>query len=367
MVETLQTVTPASAARVRPQGRRSRWTAPLAAILGAVLLTMGPARAQDETQAAFEAYVAGLWPKAAARGVSRATFDRVTSGLTVNQRVIALDRDNLKGGATASQPIPPFAPYQARHVDAARINGGRAVHDRLLPLLARIEADTGVPSSVMIAIFGHETNYGRVTGSFDLPQALATLAFEGRRRALFEPEFIATMEMVERGVPRDALKGSWAGAFGYPQFLPSVYLRLARDGDGDGRARIWASEADAVMSIGNYLHQAGWRRGEPWGVAVRVPDSFDRARVANRLHPTRCPRVFERHSRWRSMDEWRADGIAPVSGRWPAGKVQAVLLEPDGPGKTAYLLTGNYRAILDYNCSNFYALSVGLLADEIDR
>ena len=268
---------------------------------------------------------------------------------------------------TADTPIPNFAPYKAKHVDAARIGGGRRVHDRLLPLLARIESRTGVPTSIMIAIYGHETAYGQVTGSFDLPEALATLAYEGRRRSLFEPEFLATLEMVEKGVPRSVLKGSWAGAFGYPQFLPSVYLAVAEDGDGDGRADIWSSEADAIESIGAYLRRAGWRAGQPWGVAVTVPSGLDRNRFASRLAPTRCHRVFARHSRWRSMAEWRAEGIQPVGGRWPDGQVQAVLLEPDGPGRTAYLLTGNYRAILDYNCSNFYALSVGLLADEIDR
>ena len=338
-----------------------------AAILGAwIVAAQAPLHAQS-ADAGFDAYVQSLWPKAQARGVSRATFDRVNAGLRYNSRVVALDRDNLGSPPSPNTPIPAFAPYKARHVDAARINGGRRVHDRLLPLLARIEARTGVPTSIMIAIYGHETAYGQVTGSFDLPEALATLAYEGRRRSLFEPELIATMVMVERGVPRDVLKGSWAGAFGYPQFLPSVYLRVAEDGDGDGVARIWSSEADAIESIGAYLRNAGWRAGQPWGVAVNVPATFDRAAVANRLTPTRCPRVFERHSRWRSMAEWRAAGLQPVSGRWPDDDVQATLLEPDGPGRTAYLLTGNYRAILDYNCSNFYALSVGLLADEIDR
>lgn len=315
----------------------------------------------------FDTYVQSLWPKAQARGVSRATFDRVTSGLRYNARVVALDRDNLGAPPNPNTPIPAFAPYRIKHVDASRINGGRRVHDRLLPLLSRIEQRTGVPTSIMIAIYGHETAYGAVTGSFDLPEALATLAYEGRRRSLFEPEFLATLEMVQKGVPRDVLKGSWAGAFGYPQFLPSVYLDVAEDGDGDGVARIWSSEADAIESIGAYLRRVGWRAGQPWGVAVRVPDSFNRAAMASRLQPTRCPRVFARYSRWRSMAEWRADGFQTVSGGWPDGQVQATLLEPDGPGNTAYLLTGNYRAILDYNCSNFYALSVGLLADEIDR
>lgn len=345
-----------------------RWPTLLASALLLLGLsgTAGQSAAQDR-DSDFNAYVEALWPKAQGKGVSRATFDRITGGLTYNPRVIALDRDNLLSGATPTSPIPAFAPYRARHVDAPRINGGRAAKARLQPLLARIERDTGVPAPIMIAIYGHETAYGKVTGSFDLPQALATLAFEGRRRSLFEPELIATMQMVERGVPRSVLTGSWAGAFGYPQFLPSVYLRVARDGDGDGQARIWASEADAIASIGNYLHQAGWRRGEPWGVAVRVPENFDRASRASKLQPSRCPRVFARHSRWQSMAEWRRAGIIPEGGSWPRDTVQAILLEPDGPGKTAYLLTGNYRAILDYNCSNFYALSVGLLADEITR
>ncbi len=339
----------------------------LAGVVAAALVAVAtPGCAQDQG-AAFDAYVQSLWPKAQARGVSRATFDALTAGLSYNPRVVALDRDNVGGGTTANQPIPPFAPYRARHVDAARINGGRAVYSRLAPLLARIEAETGVAADVMIAIFGHESAYGRVTGNFDLPRSLATLAFEGRRRSLFEPELLATMEMAERGVPRSVLVGSWAGAFGFPQFLPSVYLRVARDGDGDGRAAIWNSEADAIASIGAYLHQAGWRKDEPWGVPVAVPAGLDRGRIASRLVPTRCPRVFARHSRWLSMAEWRALGIAPAGGKWPADTVQAVLMEPDGPGATAYLLTGNYRAILDYNCSNFYALSVGILADEIKR
>src|SRR5690606_29935775 len=179
-----------------------------------------------------------------------ATFDGVTAGFHDNAHIVALIRTNLGAPSNTNAPIPAFPPYRIKHVDTARINGGRRVHDRLLPLLSRIEQRTGVPTSIMIAIFGHETAYGAVTGNFDLPEALATLAYEGRRRSLFEPEFLATLEMVERGVPREVLKGSWAGAFGYPQFLPSVYLTVAEDGDGDGVARIWSSEADAVESIG---------------------------------------------------------------------------------------------------------------------
>src|SRR3546814_12742942 len=129
--------------------------------------------------------------------------------------------------------------------------------------------------------------------------------------------------MGEQGVPRSVLKGSCAGAFGYPQFLPSVYLQVAEDGDGDGVARIWSSEAAAVESIGAYLRRPGWRPGQPWGIPVRVPEGLDRSRLANRLVPKRCPRVFERTSPRASKAEWRPAGLQARNGTWPAGETHA--------------------------------------------
>jgi membrane-bound lytic murein transglycosylase B len=161
------------------------------------------------------------------------------------------------------------------------------------------------------------------------------------------------------------MQGSWAGAFGNPQFLPSVYLRTAVDGDGDGSRDIWSSRADTLASIANYFRDAGWRPGEPWGVRATVPASFDRAGVMPRTLPPTCTRVHARHSQWKPVSEWRALGIVPQ--RAIADDTVATLFEPDGPNAPAYLLTGNYRVILQYNCSNYYALSVGLLADEIAR
>ena len=332
--------------------------------LGAVvsaIATNEPARAQED--AAFRSYLESLRPKAHSMGIRDATLNSVFPTLTPNPRVVQLDQNQPGGGAYA--PIPNFEPYRLSHVDAARISRGRVAYQANRARLARIEAETGVPEEIMVAIYGHETNYGSYTGDFDLIRSLATLAYEGRRRTLFEPELLATLKMLDNGVPRSRLVGSWAGATGYPQFLPSVYLRRGKDGDGDGRVDIWNSEADTLASIANYFVSAGWRRDQPWGVAVSVPSSLDRASLGARTTPARCPRVFNRHSRWLSMAEWRGLGI--TSGNWPPDTVMATLLEPDGPGKTAYLLTSNYRAILDYNCSNFYALSVGLLADAVKR
>jgi membrane-bound lytic murein transglycosylase B len=321
--------------------------------------------AADAEESGFQAYLAQVRARAVAGGVRPATADSALAGLTFNPRVVALDQQQPE--ARPNAPVPLFAPYRAAHVDTARISRGRAAYIANRARLSRVEAETGVPEQIMVAIWGHETNYGSYTGNFDLLRSLASLAYEGRRRPLFEGELIAALKMIDRGVPRSQLVGSWAGAMGNPQFLPSVYLRLARDGDGDGRIDIWNSSADTLASIGNYFTQAGWRAGEPWGVAVSVPAGFSRASVANRLVSPRCARVFERHSGWRSMAEWRALGLTPLGGSWPGDQVQAVLIEPDGPGATAYLLTSNYRVILDYNCSNFYALSVGLLADAIAR
>ena len=325
----------------------------------------GPAVGQvDSEEAGFQGYLQLLAAQARGEGVRESTISQVFSGLTLNQRVIQLDRAQ-PGASTGT--IPAFEPYRRSHVDASRIARGRRQYAAAAGQLMAIERRYGVPGPVMMAIWGHETDYGGYTGNFDLPRSLASLAYEGRRRELFADEFIATLKMVDRGVPRSKLVGSWAGAFGNPQFLPTVYLRVAQDGDGDGFADIWNNRSDTLASIANYFRDAGWRTGQPWGLAVAVPDGLDRRILGTTLKSPRCARVFERHTGWKSMREWRALGIAPKSGAWPADDVMASLLEPDGRGRTAYLLTGNYRVILDYNCSNFYALSVGLLADEISR
>lgn len=318
--------------------------------------------AQEQT--GFQAYLEQLGQQARAQGVSQRTIDSVLPTLSYSQRVVELDR--AQPGGAPNGPIPKIAPYLETHVDSARISRGRSKYSALRPLLERVERETGVPESIMIAIWGHETNYGAFTGNFDLANSLATLAYEGRRRELFAGEFIATLKMMDLGFPREQLKGSWAGATGYPQFLPSVYIRLARDGDGDGRADIWRSEADALASIANYFVSAGWRPGVHWGMRASVPEGLDWSALRNRTVSPRCERVHDRHTAWRSIAEWRELGVHPISERRVRDSELATLFQPDGPGTPAYLLTGNYRVILDYNCSNFYAMSVGLLADAVE-
>ncbi len=321
-----------------------------------------PSSGASDPASGFAGYLQYVGAKARGQGVSQSAIDAITAGLTYNTKVVALDR--AQPGSTPGSP-PAFWAYYTRHIGAARIEGGRTMLAQNRDLAMQIEAQYGVPRQMLVAIWGKESFYGKVKGDFDLARSLATLAYEGRRRALFEGELIALMKMADRGVPRGRMLGSWAGAFGNPQFLPSVYLRLARDGDGDGDADIWNSRADTLASVANYFKDAGWRMGEPWGVRVSVPQGFDRTQLTNRLESPSCPRVHDRHSVWKTVGEWRALGVAP---RAPiADSTMAVLFEPDGAENGSFLLTGNYRVILHYNCSNYYALSVGLLADEIAR
>jgi len=299
------------------------------------------------------------------QGVSEATIQANVPGLTKNERVIELERTEPVARSSGGV-VGALAPYLRSHVTGSLIRRGQANYSEHYDGLRTIDARYGVDPAVLMAIWGVETSYGTVTGSTDLLQALASLGYYGRRRDMFESEFIATLKLMDQGVPRWRLKGSWAGATGYPQFMPSVVLRLRADGDGDGFSDIWSNEMDGLASIAAYLRDAGWKPNTAWGIKVRTPYNLNRAALVSRTTAPRCPQVYRRHSRWLTMREWRALGLTPIGRSLPENEM-ATLIEPDGPDAIAYLATSNYRAILDYNCSNFYAMSVGLLANAIGR
>jgi len=299
------------------------------------------------------------------QGVREPTIRANVYALNRNDRVIELERTEPVA-RTSSGVVGALAPYLRSHVTASLIRRGRDNYADHYGALRSIEARYGVDPAILMAIWGLETSYGTVTGSTDLLGALASLGYYGRRRAMFENEFVAALKLMDQGVPRSWLKGSWAGATGYPQFMPSVALRLRADGDGDGYADIWANEIDGLASIAAYLRDAGWKPNVAWAIPVRTPPNLNRAAIVSRTTAPRCPQVYRRHSRWLTMREWRALGVAPVGRSLPEAEM-ATLIEPDGPDATAYLATTNYRAILDYNCSNFYAISVGVLADAVAR
>ncbi|MFC3710960.1 lytic transglycosylase domain-containing protein [Sphingoaurantiacus capsulatus] len=311
----------------------------------------------------FDGWLQSVRADAKKAGVSEATLDRELDGLTEDPSAIALDQK--QPDRTAVSPMT-FAKYHAKQFSRSRINNGRRLASDLSATLSSVEKQYGVPHEILLAIWGIETSYGAVTGNFDLVRSLATLAYEGRRREFFTAELIAALKLIDDGkADRATLVGSWAGATGQSQFMPSSYFAHAADGDGDGRADIWGSRADVLASIASYFVGKGWQTGEPWAVSVSVPAGFDRERIRELTPVTECAGLGWRHSRWLSVAEWKAMGVAGNGAALPADDKLATLIEPDGPQGPAFLTFANYRPIMRYNCSNYYALTVGQMADAI--
>lgn len=303
-----------------------------------------PALAQSVT--GFEEWLATFRADAARQGISSATLDAAFTGKQPVMRVIELDR---------RQPefVQGYTDYLSRRVTPRQVARGRALLAEHAALLEAVTARTGVPANVLVAFWGLETNYGTTLGSFNIPIALATLAWEGRRSAFFRSQLIEALRIVEAGhVSASDMNGSWAGAMGHMQFMPSTFRGYAVDGDGDGRIDLWGSLPDAMHSAGNYLRAMRWRSGEPIAQRVNLPQDFD----------LRWARLTHR----KTLAEWSALGVAPTDEvAWPAGKLTAAVVLPQGWQGPAYLVFDNFDGVMRWNRSVNYALSVAELARQI--
>lgn len=303
----------------------------------------------NPNQAGFEAYLRDFRSRALAQGISADTYERTMSGVRLNMKSI-----ELSGGASGG--VGRIAKYLER-VNAAQIAKGRARMEANAALFARVERESGVDAAAVASIWGNETGYGGILGSFYVPEALASLAYEGRRRAFFESELMAALTLMERGlVSREELVGSYAGALGQVQFMPSNILKLGVDGDGDGHRDIRNSLADAFASCANYLKQHGWRTGEPWMAEASLPSGFRWELAGPDLKMTAA--------------EWDAMGVRTAGGQRltalvPDNAPVSILL-PAGYRGVPIIAFENYRRFLDYNPSQSYAISVGLLASRLD-
>lgn len=294
----------------------------------------------------FDAWAAGFYGRAVAAGIAPALLQREFAGLTPDPRV---------GGLDNKQPefSKPLSDYIRGVVSDTRVAIG-ARRSAEVPQLAGIEQRFGVPREILEGIWGMESGFGAIQGDFDVIRAMATLAAQGRRRGFAEDQLIAALELIGSGeVSRSQLRGSWAGAMGQTQFIPSTFVSTAVDGDGDGRRDLWKSPADALASAANLLRQAGWVPGQDWAREVTVPAGFD-------FSVTEGPK--------RTPADWEALGVRRADGRpWPAADAtaQAQLIAPTGASGPIFLLFPNHFAIRKYNNSVAYALGVGLLADRI--
>jgi membrane-bound lytic murein transglycosylase B len=326
----------------------------LASVLSAAVVVL-PVAAQDAAapQPSFEEFLAGVRAEAVAAGVSEATLDRAFTGLTPEPVVVSRDRNQ-------PEIIQSLDTYLRQRLTTRTRTTARQMRERHARTLLDVEKTYGVPAEVMTAIWGLESNFGRFVGTYSTIRALSTLAFDARR-PLFRSELIAALRMIDSGVPIDRLKGSWAGAMGQPQFMPSSFLRHGVDFDADGEVDIWASLPDVFGSMGNYLKNAGWVAGERWGREVAVTPAAVAAIERDVPMRTEGCRAIRLMTESRPLAEWRRLGVTLAGGAsLPVADMDASLVRGD---RRYFLAYRNYFALLDYNCSHSYALAVGLLAD----
>jgi membrane-bound lytic murein transglycosylase B len=303
----------------------------------------------------FEEWLAGVRAEALTRGISEATLDTALTGLEPVPVVIERDR-------TQAEIVQTLDQYLQQRLAARTIRTAQQQRAAHATLLKDVSEKYGVPPGVIVAIWGLESNFGRFSGVRPTIATLATLAYDPRRSALFRRELFDALAILDKGdVEFEALRGSWAGALGQPQFMPSSFLRWAQDFDGDGRRDIWKSQPDVFASIANYLAEHGWTKGQLWGREVRVP-----AALKERL-PEEAPMQTQGCLARRQMTvplplaKWKALGVRTVAGgALPTAAIDASLVS--GVNRH-FLVYPNYHAILEYNCVNAYALSVSLLSD----
>jgi membrane-bound lytic murein transglycosylase B len=308
-------------------------------------------------QPAFQEWLTALREEAVSRGISPAIVDAALASVEAPQPVVVA-RDRAQPERTRS-----LDDYVAGWVSTRSVTTARDMQRRHRQTLDRVSARYGVPAPVLVSVWGIESNFGRFTGSYPTVSALATLAYDGRRQ-LFRDEIFHALTILDQGhISLDQMKGSWAGAMGQPQFMPSSYLKHAVDFDGDGRADIWTNQADVFASIANYLVNAGWTEGERWGREVRVSrEALDRINRDVPMRQRGC-QAIQQMTAARPLDEWGRLGVRLAGGgALPQADMAASLVRGE---RRYFLVYRNYLALLDYNCSNSYAVSVGLLADRV--
>jgi membrane-bound lytic murein transglycosylase B len=300
----------------------------------------------EPIQAAFDSWLADLRREAAAQGISQATLDAALGNLVLAERVIELDR---------RQPefLQTFDAYLGRRVTPTQVTRGQELLQEHAALLDEVEQKYGIPKAVLVAFWGLETRYGAVQGSLNVPASLATLSFEGRRSTFFRNQLLDALRIIDAGhVQAIDMNGSWAGAMGHMQFMPSTFLAYAVDGDADGRIDIWKSLPDAMNSAANYLSRAGWHPQEPVALEVTLPEGFDwrQARMAHRL----------------PVGEWAALGVLQADGApLPEVEGRAAIVLPQGWQGPAFMVFDNFNVVMRWNRSVNYALTVAQLAHQL--
>ncbi|MBP1034175.1 lytic murein transglycosylase [Serratia fonticola] len=318
--------------------------APVAQPAGSTLAETG------RDPAEFPAYVEQLKRRAIKQGIPAATVENAFANAHFVDRVINADRNQLEKKITLDD-------YLSRVLPTWKIQRGREMRQQYQPRLARVTARYGVPEQYIVALWGMESAFGKIQGKEDVVSALATLAFEGRREAFFTKQLMAALKIIEQGhVDAGNLKGSWAGAMGQSQFMPTSFLTYAADGDGDGKIDIWNNLDDVFASTANYLATEGWQPGVGWGREVKLPAQFN------------AEQLGLKDSQGHREEQWAAKGVVLADGSpLPVSGLRSWVIAPDDMQGRAFLVYDNFRTLMHWNRSYYFAISVGMMADGIGQ
>ncbi|MFV8985068.1 lytic murein transglycosylase [Serratia fonticola] len=331
------------AGSVKPVGA-APVAAPVAQPAGSTLAETG------RDPAEFPVYVEQLKRRAIKQGIPAATVENAFANAHFVDRVINADRNQLEKKITLDD-------YLSRVLPTWKIQRGREMRQQYQPRLARVTARYGVPEQYIVALWGMESAFGKIQGKEDVVSALATLAFEGRREAFFTKQLMAALKIIEQGhVDAGNLKGSWAGAMGQSQFMPTSFLTYAADGDGDGKIDIWNNLDDVFASTANYLATEGWQPGVSWGREVKLPAQFN------------AEQLGLKDSQGHSEELWAAKGVVLADGSpLPVSGLRSWVIAPDDMQGRAFLVYDNFRTLMHWNRSYYFAISVGMMADGIGQ
>ncbi|MCE9507170.1 MAG: lytic murein transglycosylase [Alphaproteobacteria bacterium] len=317
-------------------------------ILLAAVVVMAPVRLSHAAEQDFLSWLGALRQDALQYGVSQKLIDEaLPDTLTPNERVIRLDRQQPEGGI-------PFEKYKKNVVTAKRLQAGRARMRQYSDLLKEISGVYGVESQYIVALWGIETNFGKHVGGFETVPALVTLAYDGRRGGFFRQELLKALKIIDQGnISLHEMRGSWAGAMGQCQFMPTSFEKFAQDYNKDGKRDIWNTKADVFASAAAYLSGSGWQQGQPWGRRVMLPKGFDRSLIGLSVG--------------KPIQFWQAAGIRLPNGRHlPLDSHDLVsIIQPGGEGYKTFIVYGNYRILMQWNNSTYFATAVGHFADQL--
>ncbi|MGF1679723.1 lytic murein transglycosylase [Photobacterium minamisatsumaniensis] len=313
-----------------------------------VALGIGFSSAAMAADDGFNKYVEGLKAEAKEKGISEPIINSAFDGITFIERAVKADKNQPERKLTLDEYIP-------RAVPDWKVKQANDLYQKHKTVLDRIGTQYGVQPRFIVALWGVESNFGRLMGNYNVIEALSTLAYEGRRESFFRTQVMAALEILDaKHISPENMKGSWAGAMGQPQFMPTSFLSYAVDGNNDGKVDIWQTEADVFASAANYLKQAGWNDDYTWGRQVSIPNSINRDALGTDKE------------KGRSLSDWQEQGVRRLNGQaLPQVDIDAWLIQPDDGKGRAYLVYGNYQSLLKWNRSHYFALAVSHLADQI--